>query len=281
MRDIYFELLTYLFHPALQSDSYTKDAERVSSVTRSFEQKRKNLIRNLNLDRKVKRLEDTEIYAELSQAKDKAEALMRRYEFIRGVKNMSREWSCLNPAGVGGSDTKQYFVWECGKVGGKFKKKMAQYNLVSFGAGFEAYEAEWESPVTTLPSPLRKAFWRPRPPPHMNFVRSDSDPELDTSTGGGSYNFRLTGGKVYVIGWKLSCVWDGVSRKPETAPVIHLDDGDDNFILSDRFSVRLDTSRPTSWHCWVTFVFQSSYRFPDLKLEQRNMNLDDSNTEWS
>lgn len=214
---------------------------------------------------------------------------MRRYDFIRSVKTMSREWTCTSAIGIGGNDsTKESFIWECGKVGGKFKKTVNEYKLVTFRGGFEAYEAEWNSPLTIPPSPLRKMIRRPRPPPQMNFVRidpeeevnaqksrledvvdSESDSDLESmGSGPGSYTFRLTGGKVYIVGWKLSCIWDGYNRKSESGPMISLDDGDNNFILSDRFSVKLDTSRPARWHCKVTFVFQSSCNFPDLQIEQ-------------
>ncbi|KAJ3899478.1 hypothetical protein F5879DRAFT_509019 [Lentinula edodes] len=98
-----------------------------------------------------------------------------------------------------------------------------------------------------------KKFIRSEHPEQMNFVRIDPE-EVDGKKGrleeeGDDrefFNFRLAGGKVYVIGWTLSCVWDG---KAGPGPVIQLDDGESNFVLSDRFSVKLDTSRPGKWHC--------------------------------
>ncbi|KAF8829952.1 hypothetical protein HHX47_DHR2000189 [Lentinula edodes] len=278
MRELYFDLQTYLEHPAFQSEFYTRDAERVRSAIRAFDKKRKNLVRNLKLDRKQKRLQDTELYAQIAEAKIKAEALMRRHEFIAGVKALSRK--APRSSNLGTKDSLSFF-WECGKTGGRVKKKMRYYTEVTFGPGFDAYEAEWESPLVTPLNPFMKKFIRSEHPEQMNFVRIDPE-EVDGKKGrleeeGDDrefFNFRLAGGKVYVIGWTLSCVWDG---KAEPGPVIQLDDGESNFILSDRFSVKLDTSRPGRWHCKVTFVFQSSYNFPDLKLEQRNIPEPDIN----
>ncbi|KAJ3800629.1 hypothetical protein GGU11DRAFT_372615 [Lentinula aff. detonsa] len=275
MRDIYDDLQTYLEHPAFQAEYYIRDAERVRSAIRAFEKKRKNLVRNLKLDRKSKRLQDTDLYAQIAEAKNKAEALMKRHEFIAGVKAMPRKVS--RTSNLGAKDSLIFF-WEGGKVGGRLKKKMKHYSEVTFGPGFDAYEAEWESPLVTPLNPFMKKFSRSDHPDQMNFIRIDPE-EVNGEkgrVGDGNdkefFNFRLAGGKVYVIGWTLSCIWDG---KAEPGPVIQLDDGENNFMLSDRLSVKLDTSRPTKWHCRITFVFQSKYMFPDLKLDQRNISEPD------
>ncbi|KAJ4490733.1 hypothetical protein J3R30DRAFT_129345 [Lentinula aciculospora] len=250
MRGIYLDLQTYLEHPALQSEFYTRDAERVRSAIRAFDKKRKNFVRNLKLDLMPKRLQDTEIYAQIAEAKIKAEALMKRHEFIAGVKAKPRKVSRTSNLGAKESLS---FVWECGRVGGRLKKKLKYCTEVTFGPGFDAYEVDWESPVVTPLNPFMRRFGRLENLEQMNFVRIDPE-EVDGKRGrleeeGNNrdlFNFRLAGGKVYVIGWTLSCVWDG---KAEPGPIIQLDDGENNFILNDRFNVKLDTSRPTRWHC--------------------------------
>ncbi|KAF9069989.1 hypothetical protein BDP27DRAFT_653417 [Rhodocollybia butyracea] len=272
MRDIYLDLQTDLEHPALQSEAYFGDRARARLAIISFEQKRKNLVRNWKLERKPKRLQDTELYSQMAEAKLKTNRLMRRYEFIARIKAMKREWTRSSNPGIT-KDTRE-FVWECGKVqGGKILKKLANYTRLTFGAGFEAYEVEWQSPLTTSPNAFKKMIGQPKST--MNFIQIDRPvdgkkrriKEEDEKKDGGFFDFRLVDAKVYVIGWKISCVWEG---KPEPGPLIQLDDGEPNFILSDRFSVTLDTSYPARWRCKVLFVFQLSYNFPDLKLDQRN-----------
>ncbi|KIK53474.1 hypothetical protein GYMLUDRAFT_937449 [Collybiopsis luxurians FD-317 M1] len=278
MRDMYLDLQTYLEHPALQSDAYAIRVKSIRSAIAAFQTQRKNLVRKLTLEKKV---QDTDIYVQMVEAKLKADGMMKCYDFIAGVKGMDKARKRSVKPGPGGTGVKENnrntFVWECGKVGGKFKKKLANYNQVVFGAGFEAYELEWESPLTTPPNPLKKMIGKVGYPEHMNLVRIDPEemggkkgrvPEEGEEVDGGFFNFRLAGGRMFVVGWILSCVWDG---KPDPGPVIELDDeGDNNFILSDRFTVKLDTSRPTRWKCKVTFVFQAHHQFPDLKLEEKN-----------
>ncbi|KAJ3965853.1 hypothetical protein EV361DRAFT_617252 [Lentinula raphanica] len=269
LRDAYQDLQMYLKHPALQTEHYTWDVNAVRSAIRAFENKRKNLVRNLKLEPRPKRLQDTELYTQVLDAKIKAETLIRRHEFIAGVKGMSRKVSRSSNLGTKGS---LIFSWECGKVGGRLKKKWRNYSEVTFGPGYDANEVEWETPLVNPLNPVVKKLFQPEYPDQMNFILIDPD-EVNGKKcrrlGEGEdkfFNYRLSGYKVYVIGWTLSCTWDG---KAEPGPVIQLDDGD-NFILSDRFSVRLDTSRRTSWHCRVTYVLQSRNQFPDLNLEERN-----------
>ncbi|KIK62777.1 hypothetical protein GYMLUDRAFT_72518 [Collybiopsis luxurians FD-317 M1] len=279
MRDICLDLQTYLEHPALQSDAYTTSVKSIRSAITAFQTQRKNLVRKLTLEKKI---QHADIYVQMVEAKLKADGMMKCYDFIAAVKGMDRAWKKSvkpGPAGAGAKETQRHtFIWECGKVGGKFKKKLANYNQVVFGAGFEAYELGWESPLTTPPNPLKKMLGKAGYPEHMNLVQMDPV-EVSGKKGrvvkegeevdGGFFNFQLAGGKIYVVGWTLSCVWDG---KPDPGPVIELDDGDNNLILSDQFTVKLDMSRPTRWKCKVTFVFQAHHQFPDLKLEERNNN---------
>ncbi|KAF5378905.1 hypothetical protein D9757_008708 [Collybiopsis confluens] len=272
MRDIYLDLQTYLEHPALQSEFYTLYVKSIRSAVTAFQNQRKDLVQKLTLAR---RAQDAELYVQMTEAKMRAEIMLSNYDFIAGVKgNMSREWKRTVKMGV---KDKHTFIWECGKVAGTVKKRLEHRTLVILGAKYEAYDVEWESPLTIPPNALKKIIGRTGSPDHMNFVRIDPEEnggkpgrvhDEGEEPGKGFFNFQLAGGKIYVVGWKLSCVWDG---KVEPGPLIELDEADNNFILSDRFSVKLDTSRPAQWHCKVTYVYQAHHQFPDLKLEEKTI----------
>ncbi|KAF8214163.1 hypothetical protein K438DRAFT_998688 [Mycena galopus ATCC 62051] len=273
MRALYAYLQACLLHPALKE--FHADRRDFLAVLQRFEEQRKSMIKDEN------KQEINGLQRDLNSKKDKADALIRRYNFIRIVLNMDKHIISYPPSLVNGL---QFYRWDCGKTGDatKLKSKLEAYNLVCFEPSYRAFELEWQSPVTEgssiLPrllggtSPRENMIFHtqssndvlpPLPPPSSKSHKlskarpGEQQPETEDP---GAFTFCLTNHKpVYILGWSLSCYWP--VGKPE--PTIEVDHPT-NHIFSDRLSISIDNSRSTQWHCKVTFVIKSAYNFPDL-----------------
>ncbi|KAL0575371.1 hypothetical protein V5O48_006602 [Marasmius crinis-equi] len=277
MRELYTHLQAFLIHPALRT--FEGDRTKINKALKTFEAARRTfLLQQLNKTKSDKEYE--EIYKELKNLKDRSFTLDSRYEFIRSVKNMDRSIRKL-PSGNSGT-----FRWVCGKTGGKVKEVAGGCQVVSFGPGYKAYEVTWTSPMTNVSKTelLFQKFGKTGAEQHVEFKvlpRADvpNPPEIPKSKkhglfavpyndaeGSGSqerFTFQMVGSPVFIIGWTLLCEREGGSQNE---PLIQLQD-EQNCILSDHLSIRLDTSRPAKWTSQVTFVYQISYDFPDLNLK--------------
>ncbi|KAJ7506612.1 hypothetical protein B0H11DRAFT_237347 [Mycena galericulata] len=281
MRVMYTHLQACLLHPALQEFYF--DCRTIRAVLKRFEDQRRSIVQVSNDDKRAKSV-DT-LQRDLAKSKDKADALIRRYDFIRIVTRMDKGIVSHPPTLVNGL---YFYRWDCGKTGAAKKvTELKAYNLVSFEPGaYRAFELEWQSPVTNGSSTLRQLLNittpreditfdtqssgdvlpapPPPPSPRSKLVKPRSPVQQPDGTpeDPGVFHFRLTDHKpVYILGWTLSCYWPEGKGKSE--PTIEVDHPT-NCILSDRLVVSVDNSRSARWHCKVTFVIKSSYNFPDL-----------------
>ncbi|KAK7032508.1 hypothetical protein VNI00_013077 [Paramarasmius palmivorus] len=272
MRLYYAHLQAFLVHPALRT--FDSDRTRISQALKAYENNRRKLVYLSNADKKKISASES-VYNDLRALKDRSSLLNTRYEFIRRVKNMDTTIRSLPPTG-----SSRVFKWECGRTGGKPEGTSDGLRCVTFGPGERAYEAEWTSPMTkgrmllfggigakpymefgTVPlSSLSRKSLPPSKtrPPGMFAVPVPGQSKEET------FAYQLMGPSVYVVGWSLSVDWDG--KYIEYDPEIKVQ-GENNFILADCVSIRLDPSRAARWTCRVTFVFQPSFNFPDLNLQ--------------
>jgi len=273
MRSLYAYLQACLLHPALQEFPF--DRRTIFAVLKHFEEQRKSVVEDDN-KKKINALQ-----RDLNSSKDKADALIRRYDFIRIVLDMDKDIVSHPPSVVNGL---QFYRWDCGKTGAAKKlTALKAYNLVSFEPSYKAFELEWQSPVTDGSSTLRQLLGGPSLRDTMSFNTQSSDTVLPPLTppspkglkrlskprlpeerpeteDPGTFTFCLKDHKpVYILGWSISCYWPEGKAEP-TIEVDH----PTNHIFSDRLSISIDNSRSTRWHCKVTFVIKSSYNFPDL-----------------
>ncbi|KAJ7462060.1 hypothetical protein FB451DRAFT_478327 [Mycena latifolia] len=278
MRDMYSYLQACLLHPALQEFSF--DCRTIRAVLKRFEDQRKSIVQIVKDDKKAKNVDA--LQKDLTSSKNKADVLIRRYDFIRIVTAMDKGIISHPPTLVNGLNL---YRWDCGKTGATKKvTELKAYNLVSFQPDYKAFELEWQSPMTNGSSTLRKLLGSPSPretmsfstqnssdvPPHFPFTASPkgnkllkprpAEQQLEGPDDPGTFTFILADHKpVYILGWSISCYWP----EGKTEPTLEVDHPS-NYILSDRLSISVDNSRSTRWHCKVTFVIRSSYNFPDL-----------------
>ncbi|KAF7352322.1 FHA domain-containing protein [Mycena venus] len=275
MRSLYAYLQASLLHPALQEFYF--DRRTIHAVLEQFEQQRKSVMRMTKDDNK----KINTLQRDLNSAKNKADALIRRYDFIRAVFNMDKGIVSHPPTPVNGL---RFYRWDCGKTGAPKKlTEFKAYSLVCFESSYRAFELEWQSPVTDGSSTLRHLLGGPsareimsfktrssdgalppRPPPSPKGQKlakpRPSEPRPETEQDPGTFTFCLADHKpVYVLGWSISCYWPEGKAEP-TIEVDH----PTNYIFSDHLSISIDNSRSTRWYCKVTFVIKSSYNFPDL-----------------
>ncbi|KAJ6560311.1 hypothetical protein B0H19DRAFT_1147218 [Mycena capillaripes] len=278
MRSIYAYLQACLLHPALQEFHF--DRRTIQAVLKRFEEQRKSMV-EIAPDSKRKKIDA--LQRDLTSSQEKANVLIRRYDFIRIISDMDKGIVSHPPSLVNGL---HFYHWDCGKTGATKKvTELKAYNLVSFEPSYKAFELEWHSPITDGSSALRQLLGGPSPRENMTFSTRSSGhvlPPLPPSSpksqrlskprpagqqpegteGLSTFSFCLTDHKpVYILGWSISCYWP--EGKP--APTIEVDHPS-NHILSDRLSISIDNSRSAQWHCKVTFVIQSSYKFPNLLL---------------
>ncbi|KAJ7629594.1 hypothetical protein B0H17DRAFT_545680 [Mycena rosella] len=282
MRDMYADLQASLLHPALRE--FHSDCRTIRAVLKRFEDQRKSILQIGKDDKKAKNIDA--LQRDLTSSKNKAMWLIRRYEFIRIVMDMDKNIISHPPALVDGL---HFYQWDCGKTGATRKvTELKAYNLVAFEMSHKAFELEWQSPVTNGSSALRHLLGGPSPRETMAFSTQSSaavlppspsppspkggpgkllklrppgpQPEGTDDSDPGTFTFTLTDHQpVYILGWSMSCYWP----EGKAAPTIEVDHPS-NYIFSDRLSISVDNSRSTRWHCKVTFVIQSSYKFPDL-----------------
>ncbi|KAJ7265468.1 hypothetical protein B0H12DRAFT_200033 [Mycena haematopus] len=272
MRGLYSYLQACLLHPALQEFQFER--RTILAVLKHFEEERKSVVIDDN-KKKINALQ-----SDLNSSKEKAYALLRRYDFIRIVLDMDKRIVPSTQSFVNGL---QLYRWNCGKTGATKKiTELKAYNIVSFEPSYKAFELELQSPVTDGSSTLRQLLGGPSPRETLSFHTQSSGeilpPLPPPSPKGhklsksrpseqgaepedpGTFMFCLTDHKpIYILGWSLSCYWPGGKPEP-TIEVAH----PTNHILSDHLSISIDNTRSTRWHCKVTFVIKSSYNFPDL-----------------
>ncbi|KAJ7044877.1 hypothetical protein C8F04DRAFT_1250124 [Mycena alexandri] len=280
MRSLYTYIQASLLHPALQEFHW--DRRTSTAVLKRFEDQQKFLLPTGKIDKKTKDI-DT-LHRDLTTKKNKAHALIQRYDFIRLVVEMDKSIVAHQPTPVNGQ---QFYRWDCGKTGASKKlTELKAYNLVSFGP-YRAFELEWQSPVTDVSSALPQWLGgsspratmtfttrgsddsfppppRPPTPPSRLFKSRSPAQERDGAGDSDSETFAfclIDHQPVYILGWSMSCYWPEGKSKP-TIEV----DAPSNHIFSDRLSISVDASRSTRWFCRVTFVLKSSYNFPDLLL---------------
>ncbi|KAJ7102675.1 hypothetical protein C8R43DRAFT_232538 [Mycena crocata] len=278
MRGIYAHLQACLLHPAL--NEFHRDCRNIRAVLKRFDDQRKTILHVVKDDKQAKSI-DT-LQRDLTSAKNKADGLIRRYELIHIVREMDKGIFSHPPTLANGL---LFYRWDCGKTGATKKvTELKAYNLVSFEPSYKAFELEWQSPLTDGSSTLRQWFGGPVPRENMTFNTQSSTDSLPPSPfpsspkGNKLLKLRPAGqrfeatddpgiltfclrdhGPVYILGWSLSCYWPDAKSEP-TIEVDH----PSNHILSDRLAISVDNSRPTRWHCKVTFGIKSSYNFPDL-----------------
>ncbi|KAJ7167718.1 hypothetical protein C8R46DRAFT_1093899 [Mycena filopes] len=273
MRSLYAFVQAALLHPALQEFHW--DRRTSNAVLKRFEDQQKSLVRKDN--KKAKEIDA--LHGELARKRNKANALILRYELIRLVVEMDKGITAHPPKPVKGL---QLYRWECGKAGAPKKiTELKAYNLVTFGP-YKAFELEWQSPLTDFSAAFPQWLGGSKPRATMTFTTRESDdslpplprpptppsslfrarvpaPRPDGAKGRETFEFCLADHQpVYVLGWEVVCYWDGKSE-----PTIEVDHHS-NYIFSDRLSISVDGSRSTQWTVKVTFVVQSSYKFPDL-----------------
>ncbi|KAJ6486443.1 hypothetical protein C8R47DRAFT_523013 [Mycena vitilis] len=276
MRGTYAYLQASLLHPALQEFPYNH--RTINAVLKRFEDQRKSMVQIATDDQRKK---IDALQRDLTSSKDKADALIRRYDFIRIVSAMNKGIVSHPPTLVNGL---HFYRWDCGKTGALKKvTELKEYNLVCFEPSYKAFELEWQSPVTDgapallnwlgLPSARENMTFDtrnsanilpPLPPPSSKGHKLSKVRHAERPSGGppntDTFSFCLADHKpVYILGWSISCYWPEGKAEP-TIEVDH----PSNHILSDRLSISVDTSRSTQWHCKVTFVIRSSNNFPDL-----------------
>ncbi|KAJ7869657.1 hypothetical protein B0H13DRAFT_1051963 [Mycena leptocephala] len=279
MRSTYTYIQACLLHPALQE--FSSDRSTMYAVLKRFEEQRTSVVKLAPKDSDDRKKIDA-LQRELKSSKDKADVLIRRYDFIRIVADMDKGIVSHPPSLVNGL---HFYRWDCGKTGAPKKVKvLEEYNLVCFEPSYRAFELEWHSPVTDPAFPFRQFpllggpprgnmtfstrasnyVLPPLPPPlpkgHKLSKPHPASPPPEGTENPATFAFCLTDHKpVYILGWSISCYWPEGKSEP-TIEVGH----PTNHILSDRLSISIDNSRSAQWHCKVTFVIQSSYNFPDL-----------------
>lgn len=275
MRGLYAYLQAAVIHPALQE--FHSDRRTILAALKRFEEQRKSVVQT-GRDGNKKNIDA--LQKDLYSSKNKADALIRRYDFTRLVLDMDKRIISHPPSLVNGM---QLYRWDCGKTGAPKKlTELKAYNLVCFEPAYRAFELEWQSPVTDSSSTLPQWLGGPSPRANMSFTTQSSHDVLpplpppspkshrlwkprpaeqrSEPEDPGTFTFCLKDHKpVYILGWSVSCYWPG--GKPE--PTIEVEHST-NHIFSDHLSISVDNSRSTRWHCKVTFVIKSSYNFPDL-----------------
>ncbi|KAJ7205306.1 hypothetical protein GGX14DRAFT_569056 [Mycena pura] len=284
MRVVYAYIQACLLHPALQL--FASDGRKTRAVLKRFEDQRKSIVQTAKDDEKAAKSIDA-LERDLASSKERADVMIRRYNFIRTVKGMDKGIVARPPTVVNGL---YYYQWDCGKTGAaKKSSELKAYDLVHFELGYKAFELAWQSPMTDGSSTFRQlgallGGASPRetmtftvqssdtvlPPPPFAPARKDHKlakprPAVRQQPAGtqdlGTFSFCLTDHKpVCILGWSISCYWPDGGKSEPTIEVDH----ESHYIFSDRLSISVDNSRPTRWHCKVTFVIKSSYNFPDL-----------------
>ncbi|KAF7302235.1 FHA domain-containing protein [Mycena indigotica] len=264
MRNIYTYLQSCLLHPALQP--FPSDNRKIRAVHKRFEEKRRTIIQLTQNDKRT--AEDIEsLEKELKALKEKADALITRYNFICQVTKMDKGIVAHPPTVV---DGQSLYRWDCGKTGALQKlAELEAYNLICFERNYKAYELEWQSPMTDEPSALRQLFKGVIPRETLSFTAQNTTNPLPPSPlpkskklpkqdqDPGTFAFCLHNHKpILVLGWSVSCYWPDA----KTAPTIEVDHPA-NYIFADQLRVSIDCSRATRWWCKVTFVVKSSYDF--------------------
>ncbi|KAJ7044875.1 hypothetical protein C8F04DRAFT_914599, partial [Mycena alexandri] len=230
---------------------------------------RKYLVQMATDDEKAKRIDA--LQRDLCSSKNTAECLIQRYDFIRTVMD-DTEIITHAPVPLPFDDLELH-RWECGKTGGTKKgggPQTKSSDLVCFGGSHEAFESEWPSPSipgSRLGRKLRGNMTFStrydhdvpvRPPERQpKFWRSSPEPPTD----GTAFDYCLANHEpIYILGWHISCYWPRNSGRP----TIQVPDHSLNHILSNQLTISVDKSKPTRWHCKVTWVTQSSHNFPQL-----------------
>ncbi|KAJ7739867.1 hypothetical protein B0H16DRAFT_61047 [Mycena metata] len=144
MRSLSAYVQASLLHPALHEFHW--DRRTSTAVLKRFEDQQKFLLSTGKINKQTENI-DT-LHRDLTTKKNKADALILRYDFIRLVVKMDKNIVAHQPASVNGQ---HFYRWDCGKTGAS--KKLAElkkgYNLISFGP-YKAFELEWQSPVTDV-----------------------------------------------------------------------------------------------------------------------------------
>ncbi|KAJ7054971.1 hypothetical protein C8F01DRAFT_467053 [Mycena amicta] len=283
MRNIYNYLQTCLLHPALQPFAF--ESRKIRAVHQRFEEQRSAIVRLANDDKRTaKDIESLE--KDLKTWKEKADAYIKRYDFICAVTKMDKGIVAQPPTVV---DRQLFCRWDCGKTGAlKTLDELESYKLITFENNYKAFELEWQSPMTDEPSTLRQLFKGTVPRETMSFTAQNTAPPLPPSPfmpapkskrlakprpeqsslasqeqehdDPGTFAFSLHNHKpILVLGWSISCYWPD-HKTPPTIEVEH----PNNCIFADQLRVSVDCSRATRWWCKVTFVIKSSYNFSDV-----------------
>ncbi|KAL4255788.1 hypothetical protein AB1N83_012755, partial [Pleurotus pulmonarius] len=236
MRVLYAQLQAAMLHPGV-AGSY--DEYHVSQATSEFEEQRANLAQ----DSPEAMEKQNSVLKMLQDAKEAADARVKRWLLVEEVREMDKKIRCLGP-------DNQRYKWECGSLG-KSEAATSGMKFVRMKGGQEAREIDWTTPKTAgsklgsligTPTFQRMKFWSENMksviPGHEAVVHTDV-PKFSQS---------ITETKFIVLGWSLSCIWKGKTTPKVSAQLSN------NCILQDEFEVCVDASVPTEWHCRVTFI---------------------------
>jgi hypothetical protein len=245
MRELHAAIQSSMLHPALRE----WDRKAARGAQAKFERERRNLVYTSN-DAAREEISKS-VHNDLRHAKDLIDNLIDKYKFIRDIMEKKYELKVDTPRGSG----KRLRI-RCGLI-----KDPSGKNPILLQ---RAYEADWMTP-TYKPSSLFDSgvsinFGTKN---DKNSVRpyEESDSE-ESPTVIKSFDYYAKANSLYVIGWKLSCDWEG-QKEPKVVV-----DQPNYGILSSRLSIHLTRSQRASWRCMVTYVRQDDYYFPDLNLEE-------------
>lgn len=234
-----------MLHPALRE--WDRNAARGAQAR--FERERRNLV--YTSDDAAREEISKSVHKELRHVKDRIDNLIDKYKFIRDIKEKKYELKVDVPRG----SSKRLRI-RCGLI-----KDPSGRNPILLQ---KAYEADWMTP-TYKPSSILD------PGVSINFgttntlnsVRpgEDGSDSEEPPTVTKSFDYYAKARSLYVIGWKLSCDWEG----PKEPKVVV--DQPNYGILSPHLSIHLTRSQRVSWRCVVTYVRQDDYYFSNLNLE--------------
>ncbi|KAF7332626.1 F-box domain-containing protein [Mycena kentingensis (nom. inval.)] len=147
MRSIYAYLERCLLHPALQPFAF--ESRKIRAVRQRFKEQRAAIVHLVSDDKRTAK-DIKELEKELKQWKEKADALITRYNFISAVTRMDKGIVEHPPVPV---DGQLFYRWDCGKTGALKKlSELKAYNLIQFENNYKAFELEWQTPMTDKPS---------------------------------------------------------------------------------------------------------------------------------
>ena len=215
----------------------------VRTACKSYEKNQRSLFD----EKQAARIDNVESI--MQRAEKTLNVARARYELVRDLRE--RPIELLQPLPL-----QDAYKWECGLVEhdvfkeiDEGKERIKLRNLT--GKSDLAY-SHWTYSVDYA------EFYHREPVMSLTASNANFSPAQEPDVIFRHPNLLLDGGKIFILGWTLSCRRWGGRKSPE----IHVKEAN-NGILAEHLTITLPKSKG-EWHCKVLFVLRNDYDFPDL-----------------